>query len=396
MFNVTVIKLKDIIKFTIILILIYVSSKFLLKKISIKDYLNQSISFNTSDFITIGINNESNLIKQISKQKLTEEPNEKLEERKNFFSVESILQTSSSIFIAKDIKKDKSNDENIEVDGNVSISENKGNITNETKNEEIETIQENVSTEVVTQNPIKENYNKDYAGVKIKNQTSFELNEDTLNPSDLQIDKKNVIIFHTHTCESYTQSAGYEYNATGNYRTTDLNFSVARVGEELKNNLINYGFNVNHNLTYHDYPNYTGSYTRSLSTVQNVLKDFKSDIIIDLHRDAIGSNSSYAPTVKIGEDYAAQIMFVMGTDGGGLSHSNWNSNLKFAVKLQQKGNELYPGLFKPIILRNSRYNQHLGKAACIIEVGATGNTLEQCLTSAKYFSKVMYEALLSE
>lgn len=107
----------------------------------------------------------------------------------------------------------------------------------------------------------------------------------------------------------------------------------------------------------------------------------------------MGSNENYAPTVKIGDDYCAQLMFVMGSDGGGLSHTNWSSNLKFAMKIQEKANELYPGLFKPIILRNSRYNQHLGKAACIIEVGATGNTLEQTLTSMKYLSKVMYEAL---
>lgn len=179
----------------------------------------------------------------------------------------------------------------------------------------------------------------------------------------------------------------------GNYRTTDLNYSVARVGDELTNNLGNYGFNVNHNKNYHDYPAYTGSYTRSLTTVQNILKDFSSDIIIDLHRDAIGSDESYAPLVKIGDDYCAQLMFVIGTDGGGLSHPNWNSNLKFAVKIQEKANELYPGLFKTIILRNSRYNQHLGKAACIIEVGATGNTLEQTISSMKYLSKVMSEAL---
>lgn len=179
----------------------------------------------------------------------------------------------------------------------------------------------------------------------------------------------------------------------GNYRTTDLNYSVARVGDELTNNLGNYGFNVNHNKNFHDYPAYTGSYTRSLATVQNILKDFSSDIIIDLHRDAIGSDESYAPLVKIGDDYSAQLMFVIGTDGGGLSHPNWNSNLKFAIKIQEKANELYPGLFKPIILRNSRYNQHLGKAACIIEVGATGNTLEQTICSMKYLSKVISEAL---
>ena len=34
---------------------------------------------------------------------------------------------------------------------------------------------------------------------------------------------------------------------------------------------------------------------------------------------------------------------------------------------------MYPGLFKPIMLTKSRYNQHTGKYANIIEVGATGN-----------------------
>ena len=61
--------------------------------------------------------------------------------------------------------------------------------------------------------------------------------------------------------------------------------------------------------------------------------------------------------------------------------------------MQKRAQELYPDLFKPIILRNSRYNQHLGKAACIIEVGATGNTLEECLTSMKYLSKVIDETI---
>ena len=179
----------------------------------------------------------------------------------------------------------------------------------------------------------------------------------------------------------------------GNYRTTDQNFSVVRVGDELANGLQGYGFNVNHNKNFHDYPAYTGSYTRSLESVKKDLQENPSDIIIDLHRDAIGSNENYAPLVKIGDDYCAQLMFVMGTDGGGLSHPNWKSNLEFAIKIQEKANELYPGLFKPIILRNSRYNQHLGKAACIIEVGSTGNTMEQTLNSMKYLSLVFSEAL---
>lgn len=248
----------------------------------------------------------------------------------------------------------------------------------------------NVKTEIVTRNPITESYNTEINGVKIKNETSFEINNLILDITK-NINKENILIFHTHTCESYTPSEQYQYEQTGNFRTTDLNYSVSRVGDELANCLNTYGFKVTHDKTYHDYPAYSGSYTRSLSTVENILKTNSNDIIIDLHRDAIGSKSDYAPSVKIGDDVAAQLMFVIGTNGGGLYHPNWQSNLKFAIELQQKANELYPGLFKPVIVRNSRYNQHLGSAACIIEVGATGNTLEQCLTSMKYLAKVLEE-----
>ena len=260
----------------------------------------------------------------------------------------------------------------------------------EDKNENIQPVPTEAGTQVVTQNPIKENCNVEINGVKIKNETSFEINNSVLDTT-LDINKENILIFHTHTCESYTPTEQYNYQQTGNFRTTDLNFSVARVGDELTNYLMSYGFKVNHDKTYHDYPAYTGSYTRSKATVENILKSNSSDIIIDLHRDAIGSKSNYDPSVKIGEDTVAQLMFVIGTNGGGLYHPNWQSNLKFAIELQQKANEIYPGLFKTMIVRNSRYNQHLGKAACIIEVGATGNTLEQCMNSMKYLAKVLDE-----
>lgn len=184
------------------------------------------------------------------------------------------------------------------------------------------------------------------------------------------------------------QVHGYEYEATGNYRTTDLNYSVARVGTELTNYLKEKGFNVTHNTTYHDYPAYSGSYARSLNTLEGLLEGKNTQLVFDLHRDAVGSSNEYAPTIKINDNYVTQIMFVIGTNGGGLYHPNWQNNLRFAIKVQEIANEMYPGLFKPMIVRNSRYNQHLGKAAVIIEVGSTGNTLEQSLTSMKYLAKV--------
>lgn len=187
------------------------------------------------------------------------------------------------------------------------------------------------------------------------------------------------------------QVHGYEYEATGNYRTTDLNYSVARVGTELTNYLREKGFNVTHNTTYHDYPAYSGSYARSLNTLEGLLEGKNTQLVFDLHRDAVGSSNEYAPTIKINDNYVAQIMFVIGTNGGGLEHPNWVQNLKMAVKIQEKANEMYPGLFRPIIIRNSRYNQHLTNGSSIIEVGATGNTMEQCILSMQCLSNVLAE-----
>ncbi len=249
-----------------------------------------------------------------------------------------------------------------------------------------------VQTTQVEENNITPKYNLEYGTVKVKNESKKEITPDTLTPNITLENKKDVIIFHTHTCESYTPTENYNYQASGSYRTTDLNYSVARVGKELETQLKSYGFNVTHNQTYHDYPEYSGSYGKSLTTVENILKEQpNTQMVIDLHRDAVGSKPEYAPSVKIGDETVAQLMFVIGTDGGGLQHLNWQDNLKFAIKVQQKANELYPGLFRPIIVRNSRYNQHLTKAATIIEVGATGNTMEQCMTSMKYLARVLDE-----
>lgn len=270
-----------------------------------------------------------------------------------------------------------SSDENAEQNGNAQNTDNK-----------VQQVNTDVSTEVM-KSTYKENYNYSVDGVKIKNETNFNLAELQLSSKNVKLNNKNVIIYHTHTCESYTATEQNKYEASGNFRTLDLNHSVSKVGDVLQTYLSSYGFSVIHDKTYHDYPAYTGSYGRSLTTVSNILsKNKETNIIIDLHRDAM-SDETYAPKVKIGDEYVSQIMFVIGTNGSGLKHDNWKQNLEFAIKVQQKGNEMYPGLFKPIILRNARYNQHVSNACTIIEFGATGNTLEECEGAAKYLAKVL-------
>lgn len=245
-----------------------------------------------------------------------------------------------------------------------------------------------------TTSQIKETYTNTYGSVKIKNLTDIKLTKEILKPNYTPKNKKDVLIYHTHTCESYTQTKKNSYKASGNFRTTDLNYSVVRVGKELETELKKFKFNVVRSETKHDYPAYTGSYTRSLKTVEGMLKNKKdAEIVFDVHRDAVGSKSDYAPTVEINGEKVAQLMFVIGTNDGGGKHPNWKNNLKFAVKVQEKANEMYPGLFRSINLRSSTFNQKVTSCASIIEVGATGNTLEEATASMKYLAKVLDEVL---
>ena len=384
MFNVTVLKIGDIIKY-----LVGISIIVMLMVFTARYFSSTKENKNTKNFKILQANSLTKCMEQeipamasINSENDTREQNET---SKNNY-LEQFLQTEIS-----SIKGIQEAEEKVEVEDK---NKNQNEITQnaEIKNDVQLAQSTNAQTEVVTPNPISENYNVQYGNVKIKNQTTYNLTEDILKP-DIKIDNKNIVIFHTHSCESYTSSEKYPYTQTGNFRTTDLKYTVTQVGSELENYLKKYNLNVVHDTSYHDYPSYTGSYTRSLKTVENILQTTPSDIIIDLHRDAIGSRADYAPTVKIGDDYAAQIMFVIGTNEGGLYHPNWNQNLKFAVKVQQKAEEMYPGLFKPMMVTKSRYNQHTGKYANIMEVGATGNTLEQCLTSMKYLSAVLNEVM---
>ena len=395
MFNVTVLKMKDIVKyvlgiFILILIIIFVTSTINKEKSNPKPEnaivknIEKGVQGLTNNTFLGCLEQSIPVMENINKK----DNNEEAKEANNRF--ESILSTQISSI--KSLETQESNN-NTQVTEEKTEEQNiQDNIENTSTND-VKEIQTGVTTQVITNNPIAESFNTQYGNVKIKNQTDYQLTQEMMTP-DITIENKNIILFHTHSCESYTPSEAYPYTQTGNFRTTDLNFTVTRVGTELENYLKQYNYNVVHSTDYHDYPAYNGSYTKSLKTVENILQTTPSDIIIDIHRDAIGSRSDYAPIVKIGDvDVAAQLMFVIGTNNGGLWHPNWNQNLKFAIKIQEKAEEMYPGLFKPIMLTTSRYNQHTGKYASIIEVGATGNTLEQCLTSMKYLAKVMNEVI---
>ena len=68
MFNVTVIKLKDIIKIIAIILIAYILGKFIFKNVQIKNKFNQSISINMNNIIKLGFDTESCIFECISEE----------------------------------------------------------------------------------------------------------------------------------------------------------------------------------------------------------------------------------------------------------------------------------------------------------------------------------------
>ncbi|MBO5179174.1 MAG: stage II sporulation protein P [Clostridia bacterium] len=223
--------------------------------------------------------------------------------------------------------------------------------------------------------------------VKIENYTKDDLNYEELSKSlSVRIPKKaNVLIYHTHTSESYSGVEEY----SDYYRTTDDESNVVSVGKKLKEYLLKNGINAVHDTTVHDHLSFGKAYNASLQTIEKRMKEKDYDILIDVHRDALAANEKFRPTAEINGETVAKLMFVVGTNDAGLKHDNWIENLKFAIAFQERANRMYPGLFRDIHLSTSRYNQHMADKAIILEVGATGNTIEEAQGAMKYFAAIL-------
>ena len=144
-----------------------------------------------------------------------------------------------------------------------------------------------------------------------------------------------------------------------------------------------------HDTTPHDYGTYTSSYARSRITVKKAIAAMgHAGISIDVHRDAT-NDLDYRPVAKINGVEVAQCMLVMGVGTDVTNNPYYEDNLRLAFKIQQLADEVYPGLFKPMIIRNSIYNQDLNKYSLLIEVGASGNTLDEAYLATRCLSNLL-------
>ena len=230
--------------------------------------------------------------------------------------------------------------------------------------------------------------------VYISNSTSHELSVQELQKpfaAALGEGEPQVLILHTHGSEAYTPVPGTEIVWSGDYRTTDYRYNVVRVGDEMAEVLGEAGISVLHDRTLYDYPNYTGAYDRALAAIQKYLERYPSiRFVLDVHRDAIedGQGNQYKAVSEVeGLGVSAQMSLVIGSDGSGLEHPGWLENLRLAAAVQQDILEQYPTLMRPVLLRNSRYNQHATTGSLLLEVGAAGNSPEEAVLAGRLFAE---------
>lgn len=227
-------------------------------------------------------------------------------------------------------------------------------------------------------------------GIYIKNATETKKPdfESLLNNGpELDINDKSepcVLIFHTHTTESYLLSDSGEFYEGYETRSTDSRMNMIRVGEEICKVLEENGIGFIHDKKIYD-ESYDGAYSRSRVSVEKYLEEYPSiKIVLDVHRDAIyySDTSHCKPTAVIADRKAAQIMIISGAEEGYISSfPDWEDNLKFALCFQKKAEELYEGLMKPLYFCPRKYNMDTAKCSLLLEVGTDANTLDEALYS---------------
>lgn len=266
--------------------------------------------------------------------------------------------------------------------------------------------QANISTAQKAGTIVEQKYTSGspYTGYKdlwVMNTTGKTLDLETLYTSkptlSVRNDKPSVLIYHTHTSESYvTLDVGW-YPSSFTSRSSDCGQNMVRVGEAIVAELEKAGFNVIHDKTIYD-TSYNGAYQRSRAQVELYLELYPSiAITLDVHRDALTTNNEQTiikPVAEVNGKKAAQIMLIAGREGNTItSFPDWENNLKFAVQIQNKMNELYPDVMRPLFHCYRMYNMDLTPNSLLVEVGTHGNTLEEAVYSGTLFGIALSEML---
>ncbi len=201
-----------------------------------------------------------------------------------------------------------------------------------------------------------------------------------------------VLIFHTHTTESYLLADTGNFYEDYETRSMENSMNMVRVGDEICKVLELNGIGYIHDTNIYD-ESYNGAYSRSRVTVEKYLKEYPSiKIVLDVHRDAIyySDTSHCKPTAEINGRKAAQIMIITGAEEGYITDfPHWEDNLKFALCFQKTAEEIFPGLMKPLYFCQRKYNMDTAKCSLLLEIGTDANTLDEAMYSGHLAGQVI-------
>ncbi len=226
------------------------------------------------------------------------------------------------------------------------------------------------------------------------NETDFSVDATVLGTA--KIEKKAVLIVHTHGTESYLPDGAEYYIEGEEFRSTDTSANVVAAGDVFAATLRSEGFTVYHDRRMFDEASFDKAYAASRAAVKEWLASH-DDIgyVIDIHRDSIEDNEgrSLKTYCEIDGRGAAQVMLVVGTDEAGANHPAWADNLALAVQYQKSLNR-YPTFARPVYLRSASYNQQLSSGSLLLEIGSSANTLEEAKRAAE-LAALCFSALFS-
>ncbi len=231
----------------------------------------------------------------------------------------------------------------------------------------------------------------DIDGVTILDYSSKKINYEEIMDMKLSLKKKEdkVLMYSTHTSESYANSDRYKFEYSSTYRSKDAKYNMLSVAHMLNKTLMERGITTVMDTTAHDYTSYNNAYKNSLKTLNKNLDKYSHfGLVIDVHRDA-SSDLTFAPKVNINGKSVAKLMIVVGVGYQSLENKYWKENMAVALKIAKVGEAMYPGLFRHVLVRDSRYNQHIEDGSILVEVGATGNTLEEAYYAGRCLGNII-------
>ena len=198
--------------------------------------------------------------------------------------------------------------------------------------------------------------------------------------------KPLVIIYHTHSTESY------QPYSESNFHREKEEGTVRDVGNKMTKELNKLGIGVVHDKTIHDRPSYNQSYDRSLETVTALQKKYPTaKYIIDLHRDAAAYSGNVGKTTTIKGKTVAKFGLVIGQN-----NANYSKLLSYAKKINQKAGSMYPGFEGRIIKKEYRYNEYIADKYLLLEIGNNQNKIEEVRATGTYFAHVLAAVIEDE